>query len=71
MLILYALQSHVINVSLNIIHAQLRMNCSNKLPVADSPSRSFTNPIKDPKHYFLESPLCIAENKINFKNKNP
>ena len=55
---------------MEIIHAQLRMNCSNlkndlfKLHVADSPSCSCTSPFEDAKHYFLECPL-YTDQRIN------
>ena len=61
---------HYGNRNVNIIQAQLRMNCSNlkndhfKLHVADSPSCSCTNPIEDAKHYFLECPL-YTDKRIN------
>ena len=61
---------HYGNRNVNIIHAQLRMNCSNlkndlfKLHVADSPSCSCTNPIEDATHYFLECPL-YTDQRVN------
>ena len=62
---------------LNIIHAQLRMKCSNLnhhlciLHVLESPFCSFcNNTVEDNYHYFFVCPLYYAERNVLFPKVN-
>ena len=52
---------------INIIHAQMRMKCSNlnsdlyDLHVKDNPSCMYCNQIEDANHFFLSCPMYTVE----------
>ena len=66
-----------VNRKYNIIHAQIRMNCSNlrdhlyKLHVVDTPYCDFcANMVEDANHFFFQCPMYHTERLNLFRNLN-